>query len=96
MPAAFSESLADFLPDDGPGVVVATYNAASVKGIFERQFIDQFNVQTSAPTFLAAKTDLAAVAQGQSITINAVTYTVAQFEHDPVGYPDWTLLLLQV
>lgn len=93
---SFDEDLGDFLPDDGPGVVQAIYKNRSVSGIFERQFLEQLGVQTSAPTFLGKKSDFSAVAQGEALVIDGTTYQVATFEHDPPGLPDMTLLCLKV
>lgn len=91
----FAEDLLAYLSTDD-FATAATYNSATVYGIFERQYLDQLQVQTSAPTFLGRKSDFAALAQGQTMTINSVTYTVNSFEHDPHGFPDWTLILLNL
>jgi hypothetical protein len=90
------EDLSEFLPDDGPGVVSAVYKNRAVKGIHERQFLEQLGVQTSAPTLLAKKADFSEVAQEETIVIGTTAFRVASFEHDPMGFPDWTLLALKV
>lgn len=90
---AFTEDLLAFLDDDD-FAVAATYNAATVYVIHEKQFLDQLNVQTSAPTALGRKSDFTSVAQEQSLVIGAVTWKIKEFHHDPPGFPDFTLLLL--
>jgi hypothetical protein len=89
----FTEDLSAFL-QTGDFAVAATYQAATVNVIHERQFLEQLGVQTSAPTALGRKSDFATVAQGQTITIGSTTWTILEFRHDPPGFPDFTLLLL--
>lgn len=89
-----TEDLSAFL-DSTEFATAATYKSATVYVIFERQFLDQLNVQTSAPTALGKKSDFAAVVQGDAITIGSTSYTVATFEHDPMEFPDFTLLCLK-
>ena len=92
---AFTEDLSVFLSTDGFGVG-ATHAAATKYVIFQREFVEQGGAQTSRPTALGRKSDFTSVAQGDSIVIAAVTYTVAEFMHDPPDMPDMTLLLLKV
>jgi hypothetical protein len=91
----FAEDLLAYL-DTTEFASSATYKAATYPVIFDREFLNQIEVQTSAPTALGRKVDFAAVAQNDTIVIDGVTYRVAEFEHDPPGFIDWTLLKLQV
>lgn len=92
---AFTEDLSVFF-DTGGFAVVATHSATPKSVIFERQYLEQLGIQTSAPTALGRKSDWTAVAQGDTVTIAAVAYTVAEFHHDPPDMPDCTVLLLKV
>lgn len=89
----FTEDLLQFL-DASDFATAATYNAATVNVIFDREFLGQLGVQTSAPTAIGRKTDFASVAQEQSIVIDAVTWKIKEFHHDPPGFLGFTLLLL--
>lgn len=91
---AFTEDLLAFLDDDD-FAVTATHSALSKSVIFERLFLDQLGIQTSKPTALGRKSDWTAVAQGDTVVIGGTSYTVAEFMHDPPGFPDMTTLLLQ-
>lgn len=102
---AFAENPLDLLPDDGPSVYLAIFKAATIRGIFERTFVDRMSVQTSAPTFLAPKSYLAGVKQGDTIQVGAsngpspgsyTTFTVAEVEDEPPDFNGWTQLLLKV
>jgi hypothetical protein len=53
-------------------------------------------VQTSAPTLLVKKSDFAERGAGGADPHRHDAYTVASFEHDPMGFPDWTLIALKV
>jgi hypothetical protein len=90
---AFTENLLEFLDDDDFAIWVQ-YQQSSVRVIFERQFLEQHGVQTSALTVLGRKSDFSAIAQGEAITIDDVVYSVQEFRHDPPQFPDWTLVLL--
>lgn len=92
---AFTEDLPVFFDTDD-FAVPATYEGSTVSVIFERRFLEQLGVQTSAPTALGQKSDFAAVAQDQTIVIAGGNYRIAEFQHDPPDLPDLTLLLLKV
>ena len=92
---AFTEDIAAFLDTDD-FAVVATHSGSSKSVIFERSYLAQFNVQTSAPTALGRKSDWTSVAQGDTVVIGGTSYTVGEFHHDPPDMPDLTLLLLKV
>jgi hypothetical protein len=71
----------------------ATYGAASVIGIFENQYVEVNGVGSTKPTFLCSESDVSGIANGSTITINAVAYTVAgPPQEDGTGL---TLLILQ-
>ena len=87
----FAEDLPAFFADFGD---FATIGAAQVKGIFDADYLEAFNtVSGAAPSFLCASADVAAMARGDQITLNGITYTVQKPpQADGLGL---TRLLLQ-
>lgn len=63
----------------------ATYNAATVNGIFEDQFVAVGGIESSRPTFTCDEADVAGIVHGDSITINSIIYTVAGHQPDGTG-----------
>lgn len=63
----------------------ATYNAATVDGIFEDQFVAVNGIESSHPTFNCAEADVTGIAHGDTITINSVAYTVVGHQPDGTG-----------
>lgn len=70
----------------------ATYNAADVVGIFEDRYVEVNGVETVKPTFACAEAEVAGVAHNDTITINALVYTVKGTQPDGTGV---ILLILQ-
>lgn len=82
---AFTESLAAFL-DTAGFAVNATLGAATVPVIFDAAFADALGIVAGTqPTCLAASADVASAAVGDTITINAVAYTIAEIQPDGTG-----------
>ena len=79
---AFVESLPAFFVDFG---VTATIGAASVRGIFDATPAEMFGIVGSNPTFTCASADVSAVVAGNTVTINAVAYTVTDIRADGTG-----------
>lgn len=67
----------------------ATYNGStSVNGIFDNGFLavqGATDVEGSAPSFLFADADIPAVAQGGTLLVGAVTYSVIGVHPDGTG-----------
>jgi hypothetical protein len=76
--AAVFAKLANATADFGGGVVVA--------GVFDSAYADAFGLVGGAvPVFQCAAAAVSAVAVGAAVTINAVSYTVAEIEPDGAG-----------
>ena len=76
---AFTENIAEFFDADD-FAVTATWNAQSVKGIFDNEYFDDaggVGVEGSNPVFVCAATDVTGIADGDDITLNATAYKVA-------------------
>ena len=71
----------------------ATYNAASVVGIFEDQFVEVGGIESVKPTFLCSTADVSGIAHNDNITINAIIYAVVGLQPDGTGV---ILLILKV
>lgn len=91
---AFVEDRALFLSTDD-FAVTATVGAASVAGIFDRQYAEPLGnfVEGSSPVFLVNADDLPDVAQGDLLTIDGTDYKVRGVEPDGTGF---ILLRLEV
>lgn len=92
---AFTEDLSAFLDTDD-FADAATHGGSAKNVIFDRSYLEQMGIQTSAPTALGRKSDWTGVAQGDAVVIRSTSYTVAEFHHDPPEMPDMTILLLKV
>ena len=83
---AFTETAADFINPDTPDYVVATIGAASVPGLFSIEqdgaSLGFSGMEVRHPTFICASASVGSVAQGTSITINSVVYTVGNIYND--------------
>jgi hypothetical protein len=87
---AFAEDLTPFFADFG---VDATIGAATVRGIFDNDFITSMGlVAGTGPVLLCASASVSAVTQGASVTIASIGYTVTGIEPDGTGM---TLLRMQ-
>lgn len=82
----FAEALTPFFDVAGGFAVNATIGAATVPVIFDNAASDPFGIVAGTqPTALAASADVSAVAVGNTVTINAVAYTVAEIQPDGTG-----------
>ncbi|HET6719031.1 MAG TPA: hypothetical protein VFH22_05270, partial [Rhodocyclaceae bacterium] len=72
--------LAAFFDPDMPGYAVATFaGGVEVAGLFGSGYgVAMSMVSGSQPSFQAPSADLAAVAEGTALTINAVSYKVRE------------------
>jgi len=78
--------------DTDEHATAATYNASTVNGIMEDQFVEVNGMEATKPTFLCAEADVSGIAHGSSITINAIVYSVVGHQPDGTGL---ILLILQ-
>lgn len=67
--------------------VTATIGAVTgVEGIFDKDYSDAFGITDGTrPVLLISATAAPAAAVGTSVTINAVTYTIAEIQPDGTG-----------
>lgn len=78
---AFTESFAPFFADFG---VLATLNGAPVRGVFDAAYGDAFGmVSGNSPVFRLPSS--VAVAIGDTLLVNAITYQVVVIEADGTG-----------
>ena len=74
---AFSEDLSIFINTDTPGYANAIIGVNTIVGLFDNGYRGFELVGSSDPTLLCADDDIVGVADGTSIVVNGVTYTVA-------------------
>lgn len=80
---AFTEDFAAYFHDFG---VVATVDGASVRGIFDNDFLTTLGVTAgTGPVLLCAAADVTGADQGDAVTINATAYTITAREPDGTG-----------
>jgi len=85
-----TEDLSSYFVDFG---VDATVGAAAVRGIFDNDFLTTLGVTAgSGPVLLLPAASVGSAAQGDSVVIAAVSYTITGLEPDGTGL---TLLRLQ-
>jgi hypothetical protein len=89
--------LANFF-DDNDFADVATIGSASVKVVFDNAFFGQevggsVQIDEGVPVAYAATSDVASVANGTTVVIKSVTYTVVGREDDNTGVTMLTLRL---
>lgn len=89
---AFVEDLDVFINDDTPGYVNAVVNGATIIGLFDNAYTGIDLVGSSDPTLLCKSSDVPAIADGLSVTINSTAYKVAGAP-EPDGHG---LVLLQL
>jgi hypothetical protein len=84
----FAEDLATFF-QAGDFAHAATWSAAPaepVLGIFDKEYSEPFGqVVSSRPVFLTRAAALPGIAEGQTLTIDAVAYTIREFQPDGTG-----------
>lgn len=83
----FAEDLSPFFDTDTGFAQTATVGAASFPVIFDNGYQSGMNalVETTGPTCQAKTADVAAVVQGNTITINSIAYTVTSVQPDGTG-----------
>lgn len=77
----FSDTAA-FLTDFA---VPATVGGVSIQAIFDAAYADPLGIAGNSPQLTVATEDLPAVAVGQTVTVNATSYTVVGIEPDGTG-----------
>jgi len=67
--------------------VAATYNATTINGIFDNDFVevDAVGFALQQPRFVCRTADVSTAAEGDTITINAVAYTMRIVQDDGTG-----------
>lgn len=88
----FSEDFSEFTDPDAPGVAAATYAGVTICGQWEKQYVDALGVESSGPRFSCAAADVPGVDHGDTLTIDAVAYTVRGVQPDGAG---WVTLILE-
>ena len=72
----------------------ATWNGATVNGIFDRAYIDPLgNVEGYGPVFQCPAADVPTVAHGDTLIVNSAVYVVRGVEPDGTG---WVVLRLEI
>lgn len=80
----FTEDISAFFSTD-EFAVMATIGASTVRVIFDAAYADPLGMSGSSPVALAISSDVSTVAQGESIAIAGVGYTVVSIEPDGTG-----------
>lgn len=89
---AFSETLSEFFDSDD-FAIAAVYSAATVYGLFDHEFVVMQGIEGERPIFMCAEADVTGIAHGDTILINATTYTVIGLQPD--GHGAITLILTE-
>jgi hypothetical protein len=66
-------------------VSVTLASAAIINGILSKPSAAQMGIMSTSPELLAKTSELSTVATGQTLTINAIVYTVRAIEPDGTG-----------
>lgn len=77
-----TENLSPFFADFG---TTATIGGGTVMGIFDNGFKDSFGLGSTEKAFTCSSSAISNLAYGDSVTINAVAYTVAEVHPDGTG-----------
>lgn len=83
----FAEDLTQFFKT-ADFAVAATWSVgpATVNGIFDREYLRALGIVDAAnPVFVCREADMPTAAQGQTLTIAAVAYTIVGVEPDGTG-----------
>ena len=76
----------DVFVDTETGFAVdAIIGDSTVSGVFDAAYAERLNTAGTAPVFLCRSADVAAVEQGDPVTIDGVEYEVAGIEPDGTG-----------
>lgn len=85
---AFAEDLTAFVREDDFAVAATLQGVAVASGvIFDADYVEPLGnyVEGRAPVALAVASEIASVAQGQTLVIGATTYKVRGVEPDGTG-----------
>lgn len=88
MVAGTDTDLADALGDWGS----ATIDGSEVNGIYDSEFVEVNDTETSMPTFFCRTPDVSSVVHGSTVIISGTTYKVSGIQPDGQGL---TTLYLQ-
>jgi hypothetical protein len=80
----FAEDLSEFL-DSTEMADNATIGASTIAGIFDNQFVEVHGIEGMRPVFTCAEANVASIAHGDALTINATSYKVAGIQPDGTG-----------
>jgi len=58
---------------------------ATVNGIFDAEYLQTLGVDSANPVFLCRAADMPTAARAQTLTINAVAYTIVSVHPDGTG-----------
>ena len=75
---------AEFLNTDD-FAVVATYQGASINGIFGNEFVEINGIESSRPIFLATAADVPDDPHGNTIVIDSINYLIVGHQPDGTG-----------
>ena len=65
--------------------LVATYQGASIDGIFWDQFVEINGIESSRPTFLTAATNIPDDPHDNTIVIDSINYLIVGHQPDGTG-----------
>jgi hypothetical protein len=80
----FSEPLDVFF--SGMFSTTATYKTTTaVAGVFWNQSAEQFGIEARVPKFQTKTSNFAALAKGDAITVDSISYKIQDWEYDGTG-----------
>lgn len=80
-----ADDLAALTGEDMPGHVSATLGGEPVDALFSNGYADPLGIGGSRPTLLLPTASAVSAAQGDSVTVGGVSYTVASVEPGGIG-----------
>jgi len=92
---AFTENPADFINADTPGYVLASVGGVQVGGIYDDNYLDQFDISNNTPALLVSLANAGTSVRGTTVIVPAGTYTVAVRKDNPPESPGFALLTLK-
>ena len=89
----FTEDFTAFTStDDFATSAVFSGNGATVNVIFDKDYLDPLNMESSGPQAAGAEADFPSVVHGQTLTINSIAYSIINVQPDGTG---WVVLKLR-
>lgn len=82
---AMVEDISDFFDSDEFAIVAIYLGTQSINVIYDHAYTEQFGIAGNNPFITVNALDFVGVAKGQSITLEAVNYTIKTFEPDGTG-----------